>query len=400
MTREFKIPTPSAKDWNNLFWALAEQVRDHPCIIVFDEINWMGDKDPTFLGKLKSAWDRDFSLFEGCLLILSGSLAGWIDRNILQSTGFLGRVSLDMTLKELPLKACRHFWGDRASYISSYEIIRTLLVTGGVPKYLEEINPKRSANENIKNLCFDSGGLLYREFDQIFNDQYSDKSSLYREIIEVLAEQPLEYSQLPGELGLEYQSGTLAPIIEDLEKSGFIRRDYTWSIQKACESRLSRLRLHDNYIRFYLKGVSKYKSRIQKGALEKLPEIESLLGLQFENLVLANYRSIWESLSIDSSDIVMDNPFFQRKTQRLAGCQIDYLIQTKQNTLYLCEIKFSKNPIKSKVINEVKEKILKMKVPKHYSIRPVLIHAHSVEQRIIDEDFFDYIIDISEELNK
>ena len=34
------------------------------------------------------------------------------------------------------------------------------------------------------------------------------------------------------------------------------------------------------------------------------------------------------------------------------GCQIDYMIQTKYNALYIVEIKFSKNSISSDVINE------------------------------------------------
>jgi uncharacterized protein len=44
------------------------------------------------------------------------------------------------------------------------------------------------------------------------------------------------------------------------------------------------------------------------------------------------------------------------KTHRSQGCQIDYLIQTKFNTLYVCEIKFSKNIVESAVINDVQKK--------------------------------------------
>ncbi len=44
-------------DWNDLFLRLANQTRQGAAVILFDEISWMGSKDPNFLGKLKNAWD-------------------------------------------------------------------------------------------------------------------------------------------------------------------------------------------------------------------------------------------------------------------------------------------------------------------------------------------------------
>ena len=63
------------------------------------------------LGKLKNAWDLQFSHNSELILILSGSLSLWIDDNILNSTAFFGRVSLQLKLDELSLKECRQFWG-------------------------------------------------------------------------------------------------------------------------------------------------------------------------------------------------------------------------------------------------------------------------------------------------
>ena len=49
----------------------------------------------------------------------------------------------------------------------------------------------------------------------------------------------------------------------------------------------------------------------------------AMMGLQFENLVLNSRRHVHELLRIDPQDIINENPFYQRKTQRHAGCQID-----------------------------------------------------------------------------
>jgi uncharacterized protein len=36
---------------------VAERLRSGRRLIVLDEINWLGMRDPAFLGKLKNAWD-------------------------------------------------------------------------------------------------------------------------------------------------------------------------------------------------------------------------------------------------------------------------------------------------------------------------------------------------------
>ena len=116
----------------------------------------MGSKDPHFLGKIKDAWDLYFKKNDHLTFIICGSASAWIEKNILSSAGFVGRISLTLTLRELTLIECNQFW---PRGVSAYEKFKILSVTGGVPKYLEEINTKQSAEENIKRLCFTEGGF-------------------------------------------------------------------------------------------------------------------------------------------------------------------------------------------------------------------------------------------------
>ncbi len=101
-------------------------------------------------------------------------------------------------------------------------------------------------------------------------------------------------------------------------------------------------------------------------------------------------------IGIPAEEIVRDGPFFQSQTVRQSGCQIDYMIQTRFNTLYVCEVKFSKKPIGPRVIEEVEEKTKRLKIPKRFSIRPVLIHVNGVEDSVLDHEYFDKIIDFSQ----
>lgn len=80
----------------------------------------------------------------------------------------------------------------------------------------------------------------------------------------------------------------------------------------------------------------------------------------------------------------------------MAGCQIDYLIQTRSNLLYLCEFKFSKEPVGKEVIDEVKQKIERLTYPKRYTVLPVLVHVNGVQKSVHAKKFFTHIIDFSD----
>jgi AAA+ ATPase superfamily predicted ATPase len=399
LTTMTRLPEVTVDDWSKLFLLLANETAQGRVIILLDEISWMGSKDPDFLGKLKNAWDLHLKKNPKLILILCGSVSVWIEKNILGHTGFMGRISLALTLKELPLQDANQFLVQLSSQFSPYEKFKILSITGGVPRYLEEIQPSLTAEENIKSLCFNEKGVLFREFNDIFSDLFSKRSACYQKIVEVLVEGSAEYNDLCRKLEFS-KSGHLSEDLDNLIQSGFVSRDYTWHLKTGAESRLSHYRLSDNYLRFYLKYIDKNKRKIERGyfddrSLFSLPGWESIMGLQFENLVLNNRKLIWDILQIYPEEIVSDNPFFQRKTQRSPGCQIDYMIHTRFNVLFLCEIKFSKKQIGKEIVSEVQEKIKRLKRPKEFSCKPVLIHVNGVDDSVIESEFFSRIIDFS-----
>ena len=59
-------------------------------------------------------------------------------------------------------------------------------------EYLEEMDPKQSAEDNIATLCFKKGGILLNEFEHIFSDMFQRRTSLYRDIINSLVHAPKE----------------------------------------------------------------------------------------------------------------------------------------------------------------------------------------------------------------
>ncbi len=397
LERQTKQHSIRFDDWDFLLSNLGQITQKGKVLIVLDEINWMGCLDPAFLGKLKTAWDLYFKKNPHLVMLLSGSMSAWIEKHILRSTGFFGRIALDIVLHELPLHQCSHFWRPYEKNIAPSEKFKILSITGGVPLYLESINPKISAEENIRRLCFRKEGLLFIEFERIFSDVFGSRAPFYKKIIMSLMQGPQNQKKMFESLGVE-KSGVYSDYLDELVKTGYIARDYTWKIDSNkmnpnSFSKLSHYRLCDNYLRFYLRYIEPSKHNILQDR-DILPVgWTSIMGLQFENLVLNNRHKLHDLLNIRPADIRIDNPYFQKGTKLSPGVQIDYMIQTRFNVLYLCEIKFYRERIGTEIIKEMDKKMKALKIPRGYSVLPVLIHVNGVTAELEEQEFFSHIID-------
>ena len=153
-------------NWIEAFHRLDEQIDDGKrTVVLLDEVSWMGGYDVNYPGALRTAWERYFHRHQKLVVAVCGSVSTWIRENILDNTGFTGRFSRDYVLPELTLSECAEFWRSAKDRVSPREIFDVLSVTGGVPRYLEEIDPGLSAEENIRRMCFSTSGELYKDFD-------------------------------------------------------------------------------------------------------------------------------------------------------------------------------------------------------------------------------------------
>lgn len=405
--RQFKkystYSTLETQDWGDIFTLLAKETASGKVIILLDEISWMGSKDPTFLGKLKIAWDLFFKKNPQLILVVCGSVSSWIEKNILSHTGFVGRISLSMVLQELPLPDCQRLLQKLGVNYPPYEFFKLLGVTGGIPRYLEETLKGLSVEENIKRMCFQTEGLLYREFDQLFSTLFSKSGDKYKKIIQLLSTSEMETEEVAKALDYS-RGGYVSNMLDELVKAGFLKKTYVWDIESAKEKKKPRFRLSDNYLRFYLRYIEPNRGRIERGhfaeqTLTSLIGWNTLMGLQFENLVLNNRDYIFKSLSLRKEDLLFDNPYIQKATKNQKGCQIDYLIHTRFHMLFLCEIRFSQNLLSNQVIEEVQNKIERFKLPRGYAVVPVLIHLNGISESVTDSGYFAHTVDFSKILS-
>lgn len=191
----------------------------------------------------------------------------------------------------------------------------------------------------------------------------------------------------------------MSKYLSHLVLAGFITEHYQWSLGSRKFAKQALYRLSDCYIRFHLKYISPHLQLLQQRSNKKtikgvLPGWDTIVGFQLENLLLSNREFIFEVIGIDPDTVVCDNPFVQKKTSRQKGCQIDYLIQTKMNTLVVCEFKFKRSELDPSIIQEMEKKCNSLSVPRGFGKAPVLFHIGGVHPKVEESFFFYRIIDL------
>ena len=389
----------SADNWLEAFHRLDDQIDDdRKTVVLLDEVSWMGGFDVDYPGALRTAWESYFHRHNRLIVAVCGSVSTWIRENILDNTGFTGRFSRDYVLPELSLAECAEFWRTTRDRVAPSEIFDVLSVTGGIPRYLEEVDPGLSAEENIRRMCFLPSGELFKDFDAIFSPLFGKEIELKRRILEALSDGPLSGIELSAKFNLE-RGGRVASVLRELKEGGFVTDDPSVNPETGKQARVGRYRLKDNYTRFYLKFVAPRKAQIEGGtfrlaSMSMLPGWDAIMGLQFENLIVNNAMSIVPDLHLGGAIVESAAPYRNaRKDEdgKKVGCQVDLLIQTPM-TAYVVEIKRKKRPIDGSIIEEVSNKLRKIPRRKCLSLRPVLVYEGELEPSVEGSGFFDSVI--------
>lgn len=318
---------------------------------------------------------------------------------------FYGRRSLDIVVPELPLDECVKFWGRAAERIDRREIVDVLSVTGGVPRYLEEIDPGATAAENVRRLCFRPKGVLREDFDEMFTDVIARQPMFTGRTLRLLMDGPRSAAEVAEVIGME-RGGRVSDALEQLVESGLVSSDEGNNPATGMPAREKRYRIRDNYARFYLKYIEPAKTvidggRFAFGGFDALDGWDSIMGLAFENLVLNNWTRLLQSLYLGAAQVTSAAPWRRagsrkggRKVSRTKedrkGVQVDLLLQTRRS-LCVVEIK-RRREIGREVIDEVAEKVRRVPRRDGMSVRTALVYEGTLAPIVESDGYFDAIV--------
>ena len=185
----------------------------------------------------------------------------------------------------------------------------------------------------------------------------------------------------------------------DLVEAGFVAGGRGKNPGTGRDVREVRYRLKDNYTRFYLKYVLPRYDAIKEGlfryvSIDRLPNWDSIMGLQFENLVLNNFQSLSRRIGLIGKCVESVAPYFRRGRTSGDGVQIDMLVQLPRS-VYLIEVK-RMNRIPVSVEDEVQRKIDRLPLKKGVSVKTVLVYDGNLAPELEEDGFFDYLVDMDQ----
>ena len=398
LTAQTGAESATPANWFDAFRRLDAQIDDRRrTVALLDEVSWMAHYDESFADDLKMAWDGLFKKHDRLVMVLCGSVSSWIREKIIDNSAFLGRRSLDIVVPELPLADCAKFWGAAAARIDPREILDVLSVTGGVPRYLEEVDPGLSAFENVRRLCFLPNALLRTDFDEMFRDVVTQQRDFSATVLRCLADGPRSAAEIGAALSLG-KGGRVSGVLARLAEAGFVAEDDARDPETGRAPRERRWRLRDNYARFFLKYVEPVAGAIDSGAfeiasLDALEGIESAMGLAFENLVANHVRDLVPLLNLRGALVVSASPYRRRGSngpRGRKGCQIDLLVQTRRAACVV-EVK-RRREIGREVIDEADAKIKALRLPSGVSARAALVYDGALSPVVAADGYFDAIV--------
>lgn len=393
LTDDSLLDSIQFKNWSQVYDYLTNKIKaeDQKVVLFFDEIQWMAANQSKLIALIKYYWDKDWKDLN-IQLILCGSIASFMVDKVIRSTALYGRIKLEILVTELQPYAVKQFFKDKRSL---NEVLKYMLVFGGVPKYLELIDLKESFNKNIESLAFSRNGYIFNDYEKIFYSQFKEHTT-YEKIVTLISKQPIELEKIAQNLKLK-SGGGLKRYLTNLELARFIVGQKSISRENG---KSTKYKLHDEYLRFYFKYIRQnrklllnqttHSSSFFKNKIE--PIWQPWLGHAFEHFCYKYNNVILKYLKIENEAIDI-GPYFERNDQ---GFQIDLLIKRSDKVWNLCECKYSENLIDISVVKEVQNKIKKMKIPPGITIEPVLITVNGVEKSVEKIDYFHAILTIED----
>jgi len=331
-----------ASDWFVAFQQLITALESLPKgkkVVFLDELPWLDTAKSAFIPALEYFWNSWASTQNDLILIVCGSAASWMIKNLINHRGGLhNRVTQRIQLDPFTLSECEFFFKLRGNAFDRYQIIQLYMVTGGIPFYLEQVDKGFTAAQNIDRLCFTKNGMLRTEFGNLYASLFKTADK-HIAIIEALAEKNkgLRREELLQKTHFS-NGGSLSRLLLELEESGFIRRYKTF----GKTSRDSLYQVSDFYSLFYLKFIRNSDIADQNSWLDRLdnPEVRSWSGYAFEQVCLAHLAQIKKALGISGVQI---SASAWQGSDGISQTQIDLVIDRRDHAINLCEMKFSLN---------------------------------------------------------
>ena len=250
-------------------------------VLVIDELPYWAQDDGALLSVLQKYIDTRWSE-QDMMIILCGSSLSFMENKVLsEKSPLFGRRNTQIRLEAFDYLEAAEFVPD----YSAEDKAIIYGITGGVAKYLAMIDPRGSADDNIKAQFFNTDGYLYDEPRNLLAQEFTDVA-LVNNVIEQIASGSNTVNEISQKIG--QNSSTVLYALDKLIQVGLITKKKCITEEKNRKK--TQYVLKDQMFRFWYAFIPKATSIIEIGQGDLYfdrvvkPQIHNYMGSVFEEM--------------------------------------------------------------------------------------------------------------------
>jgi len=265
--------------YEEVFDRINQLARNKRLALIIDDYQFLVASNKGISGLICRYIDQKFSSGQLMLVICGSSEAVMESETLGYSSVFHGRRTAQIKLQPLTFfEAKRHY-----NRFSPFDIAVIYGITGGIPKYLNLMDPDLTIEENIKNTFFDPSSGLFEEPANFLRREVRDLA-YYNAVLKAIASGHNKNSEIASKVGLETSACTA--YLRNLTSFGLVGK-HTPVTEKAGKKTI--YEIEDSMFRFWYRFVPDNLSLIYSGAVDKIwrsvaKGIPSFMSKVFEDI--------------------------------------------------------------------------------------------------------------------
>jgi len=253
--------------WADCWQAIAAFLADRRHILILDEFTYAVESDPAMLSSLQHAWDQQFKDSQ-VVLVLCGSHVHTMETLQARQSPLFGRLTGQWWLHPLPFAALQEFlpgW-------SIDERVAAYAVVGGVPAYLEWLDPALSLSDNVRQVILAPGSMWVAEPTFLLYDEVREPAT-HLAILKAIGAGNHTLSEISD--AALVSTAHLSAYLARLQELRLVERRLPVTIPPAKQrrSRSGRYHLCDPYFRFYFRFLAPNQDELSYHPELVLPRI-------------------------------------------------------------------------------------------------------------------------------
>ncbi|MBV7334768.1 ATP-binding protein [Chloroflexi bacterium TSY] len=234
----------SYHSWEEAFSEAGRIAESERVVVILDEFTYVMQASSEIASILQKVWDHQLQNSQ-ILLILSGSLAGMIERHILGYRAALyGRATARLKLQPLPFGALALL----LPKMTTEQRVAVYTITGGIPAYIQPFDDNLNLIQNLRERIITPINVMLNDAVFLLREQVEEPRN-YMAVIESIANGRHRLSDIAKGAGLDRSN--VNRYLTVLRELGYAERCVPVTVRHPERSRRGRHVIVDPYMRFY-----------------------------------------------------------------------------------------------------------------------------------------------------